>query len=129
MRSGYVPQKDACLLAVCDAAVNAEGLGRARLSRSLVQLLSQLAPVGMSIAQQHPYVPVAADRRDFRHGKTLLEKSADRLVAQIVEMQIINLCAFRQPIPCETQRKRRDREDAFIAGLVLLAHHRDGRFE
>jgi hypothetical protein len=99
------------------------------LSLETVQFLGELALVGMSIAEQHSYVPVAADRRDFRHGKTLLEKSADSLVSQIVKMQIFNLCSFREPIPCKAKRNRRYWKDALIAGFGIVAHHCNSRFE
>lgn len=66
----------------------------------------------MGVAEQHPGIAVAADRCNLRDGQAQLEEPADRFVAQVVKMQVVDSCPLRETVPSQTDSIRGYREYA-----------------
>ena len=66
----------------------------------------------MGVTEQHSRVSMAADGRDFRDGQAQLEEAADRLMAQVVKMQVLDSCPLRETVPSQTDSIRGYREYA-----------------
>lgn len=66
----------------------------------------------MGVAEEHSRVSMAADRCNLRDGQAQLEEAADRLVAQVVKMQVVDSGALRETVPSQTDSIRGYREYA-----------------
>lgn len=81
--------------------------------------------IGVGVPEQHPHVPVAADRGYLGHRQPKLEQPGNRLVPEIMEVQILYVGSLRQPVPCEAQRNRSDRKQPAILCLLVITHVAD----
>jgi hypothetical protein len=89
--------------------------------RDLVDLVSELLDAQMGVTQEHPRVPMSADRLQIEQSELAgLSESADRFVPQVMKVQIAHsgLCASKDEVLLH--RVQADIKD-------FLGHPRQGR--
>ena len=68
--------------------VSASLRGQSALCRLLSKFSGNPFRLNMCVTGQHPGFAVAADQRDFRHGKSSFKKTRNGFMSEIVERQI-----------------------------------------
>ena len=67
----------------------------------------------MSVSEELPDVPMPADKRHLSHAQAHLEEAANRLMSQIVEMQVLDASTLSQALPGQAHRVGAHREHPF----------------
>jgi hypothetical protein len=71
-----------------------------------LQLFLNEGSVGVSIAEQHPRIPMSAYRGNLWHLQADLEETRDSFMSQIVKVQVFDLRALQDPVPSQPERHR-----------------------
>ena len=81
------------------------------LSRgNAVELINNLRSHRVCVPEQHSGITVATDQRDLWRGQTAFKETADGLMSQIMETEILDLCPSSHSLPRQSQSISRDWE-------------------
>ena len=74
----------------------------------------------MGVPEEHLEIPMTADQRHLRYREAKFEKSTDRLVAEVMEMEVVDLGSLLDSFPRQAKGVSRDWKDDFAGALLFL---------
>lgn len=76
-----------------------------RITRSVasLKLPRHVLRPEMGVAEKLAVIPMPAYQGDLSNAQALFEEAADRFVAKVVEVQVIDPRSGDQPLPCQSQ--------------------------
>src|SRR5262249_16478761 len=101
--------------------------GRLRHSQVVIaprcaQLRGDLLWLRVRVAEQHPWITMAANHRNLWNIQAPLKKSADSFMSKIMEAQLQNTGSSSQSLPCEPERIGGNSKHGGTAARHVLDH-------